>query len=110
MFGKITKSVTGIAKKVAKNTKAFRKVLGANPSLMSLALPPQVQVGLKVADAVGIKIPSPDELLGKADSLLAKSTVGLYRSRIIATLDKVDGITDDVVQTVEDINSIEWLW
>lgn len=105
MFGKVFRSATGIAKSITGTTKNFRGVLGSNPGLLSLALPPQVSMGIRVANQLGFKIPSEDVLIGKARTELDKALSGLYRSGVAKL--------EPIVQKVEDLeatlNSIEWL-
>ena len=133
MFGKIVKTATGIAKKATGSISSFRKVLGTNPSALSLLLPPQVSMGIKVANSLGLKVPSTDVLLGKAMSELDRAVFGAYRpstkdvidalngnpesltpnmQRILGELER-SGLLKDIQRatgTAEDIlNKIEWL-
>lgn len=105
MFGKVFKSATGIAKAVSGATRNFRGVLSSNPGLLSLALPPQVSMGIKVANQLGFKIPSEDVLIGKARTELDKALSGLYRSSI----SKLGPIAQKVENLEATLNSIDWL-
>lgn len=132
-FGKLVKTATGIAKKATGQISNFRQVLGANPSSLSLLLPPQVSMGIKVANQLGLKIPSTDVLIGKAMSELDKAVFGAYRpntddvlkalrgdpqsltpnmQRILGELEK-SGLLKDIQKagdTAENIlNKIDWL-
>lgn len=78
-IGKIAKSVTGIAKTVSGTTKNFRQVLAANPGALGIALPPQVSLGIKAANALGLKVPSQDVLTRQVMSELDKAVFGVYR-------------------------------
>jgi hypothetical protein len=135
-LGKIAKSVTGIAKAATGNISDFRGVLsGGNFGALGLLMPPQVQLGLKVASMVGIKPPSLDVIQGKVMSELDKAVFGAYRpnsddlvralrgeaqsttpglNRYIEALKKAGNPLLDKVdlgaKTVEEaINSIDWL-
>ena len=111
MFGlsKIAKSVTGIAKTVSGSVTNFRSVLDANPGTLGLLLPPQVQMGFKIANAVGLKIPSPDELAGKVLSEVGKVTLGAYRPTTEDIKRAINGdfkgLTPDIRKAVELLKS-----
>lgn len=107
MFG----SITGIAKKLTGSISGFRQVLNANPQLSSFILPPQVQLGIKVANAVGLKIPTPDDLLGLVNKQIT-TTLGDIRKPATGVLDSVEGIIKKVPSELTEetlINSIKWL-
>lgn len=90
MLGGIVKSISGISKAVTGTTKNFRQVLAANPRALNLVLPPQVSMGIKVANQLGLKIPSEDVLKSKAMSELDKVVFGTYRPN-----------TDDLIRALK---------
>lgn len=126
---KAAKSVTGIAKKLTGKTGGFTSILKANPSLMSIALPPQVQAGLAVAKTVGsyldIEVPSQAEIEGTVSSKLDTALEGI-QSDVVARLDKVidvgaagvtlekigdtiESVTETTETVSETLNKIQWL-
>lgn len=117
MFG-IKTPLDNVAKQVGGLVTNARDVLEFNPSLSGLVLPPQVSMGLKVANTVGnmlgVKIPSEDDLRqfaqGKIDNIL-----GGIRQPILDQLNRVDGelkaIEDRLgnLSPEEALKSIDWL-
>lgn len=117
MFG-IKTPLDNIQKKVGGLVNNARSILEYNPSLMSLALPPQVSLGLKVASEVGgllgVKIPTEDQLRslaqGKVDNIL-----GGIRKPILEQLNRVESdlkaATErlDKLSPEEVLKSIDWL-
>lgn len=95
-----------------------REVLEFNPSLMSLALPPQVSMGLKAASVlgglVGVKVPSEDDLKNLAQGKVDKLLGGL-RKPVLAQLAKLEGELSQVESRLSQLNpeeilkSIDWL-
>lgn len=95
-----------------------RDILEYNPSLSGLVLPPQVTMGLAVANKVGgmlgVKIPTESELKqfaqGKIDNIL-----GGLRKPILEQLNKLEGdlkaIGDKLgsLSPEDAIKSIDWL-
>ncbi|MBW4558443.1 MAG: hypothetical protein KME59_21460 [Trichormus sp. ATA11-4-KO1] len=97
MFGLgIAKTASGIAKTVTGKVKDFRGVLATNPGALGLALPPQVQLGINVANSLGLKIPSADVLSKQVMSELDKAVFGLYRP---STKDLLNGLKGRVSTT-----------
>lgn len=117
MFG-IKTPLDKVAKQVGGYVNNARDILEFNPSLSGLVLPPQVTMGLKVANTVGglfgVKIPTESELVsfaqGKIDNIL-----GGLRKPILEQLNKVEGelkaIEDRLgsLSPEEAIKSIDWL-
>lgn len=93
LFGKVAK----LAKKATGSISGVRKVLDLNPSLSGLVLPPQVSMGLKVASAVGgavgVKIPTEDEVIDYATGKI-KGALGNFGK----TLDKAEGVVSEVLE------------
>ena len=137
-FGDITgaiKSVTSIAKSTTGSIKDFRQVYGSNAGLLGLALPPQVSLGIKAANALGIKVPSQEVLSKQVMSELDKAVFGVYRpntedlkralkgqkqsdtpglDRYLKQLQKdnnptIDKINTEATSVDEVLNSISWL-
>lgn len=111
MFGKLTK----IAKTVTGATKGFRKVLDFNPSLASFAFPPQVAMGLKVAniasDALGLnlKVPTEGDLKAMAQGKIDKILGGIRRP-VLSVLDKLEGgFTKKIGSAQEVLSKLDWL-
>ena len=86
-IGKIAKVSTG---KVSN----FRKVLDFNPGLSSFILPPQVQLGIKVAGALGIKVPTPEDLIKMGTGKLDKVLGGIRNTATSAASKAEKGIKD----------------
>lgn len=91
-LGSIAKSVTGISKAVTGTTKNFRQVLAANPSALSITLPPQVSLGITVANSLGLKVPTADVLTKQVMSELDKSVFGIYRASTTDLLNALSGV------------------
>lgn len=125
------KSITGVAKKALGSVGDFRKALDLAPGLSGLAFPPQVSMGLKVAgivgDAVGVDVPSEEEILdfatgkikGALDDIISpidktagrvEGTLTTLNGKILTidsklgTLDRFKGKTTDEI-----LQSIDWL-
>jgi hypothetical protein len=81
-LGSIAKSVTGISKAVTGTTKNFRQVLAANPSALSITLPPQVSMGITIANSLGLKVPTAD----------VKAVFGAYRASTTDLLNALSGV------------------
>jgi hypothetical protein len=108
-LGGIAKTVTGIATQATGATGAFRKVLSSNPGALGLILPPQVSVGLKVASALGLKVPSIEQLQGKVNTELDNVFKGLTRE-VNPILDKIDAsVLAGSKKSSEVLSSIDWL-
>lgn len=98
-----------IAKKVSSVTDNVRSVLEINPQLSAFAMPPQVQMGITALNAVGIKVPSQDELLGIAQGKL-DNVLGGLRNQATEILDKYTGKILAGTQSAEEIlQKIDWL-
>lgn len=134
MFGKVFKTVSGVAKSALGTVSAARKVMDFNPSLSGLLLPPQISMGLKVANVVGgmvgVKIPTESDIKdfaqGKLDNVLGgiRSKVKTPLGQIEAALQQVSSINNPLsfaqrvmsrtvelkgLSPEEILNSIEWL-
>lgn len=104
-------SITGIAKQVTGSVSGFRQVLNTNPKMSSFIFPPQVALGIKVAGVLGIKVPTPDDLVGVVNKQITNTLTDI-RKPASGILDSVENLikkvpTDSSVETV--INSIDWL-
>ena len=105
----ITRTVTGIAASASGKLGDFRKVLAVNPSSLSLLLPPQVQLGISIANQIGLKVPTADQLQGKVNTEIQNIFKGLTREAG-TVLDSVDGKITTGTKTVEGLlSSIDWL-
>lgn len=100
-------NISSIAKAATGSISGFRQVLNTQPSLSTFVLPPQVQAGVKIASLLGVKLPTPEQLIQD----VYKSTQDIRRDvdkvlvGLEGTITKVP--TDKTVSTV--INSIDWL-
>lgn len=105
-LGRIAKSVTG-------SVGGIRQVLSANPSLTSFVLPPQVQIGLKVANSLGLKIPDPNTVVSSVVSQAltkARTTLEPSLTAIEATANQLPTIKVLNGKTADEVlNSIDWL-
>lgn len=141
-IGGLAKTISGVAKQATGGISGFRKILNANSGLIPFALPPQIQVGLKVASvvggAVGIKVPSADQLedmaRGRVDSILGglkRDVLGgiatstdkrsaiieslksgkSYQSLLLSKIDaRLGSFGNTVLELEEDVlQSIDWL-
>lgn len=95
LFGGLTKTISGVAKTALGSVSQVRSVLNVNPSLAGLVFPPQIQMGLKVAGiaggALGIKVPTQDDILGFAQGKLDK-VLGGIRAKVKSPLEDIEGI------------------
>lgn len=101
------KGVAKLAKSALGSVSKFRSVLNFNPALTSFAFPPQVQLGINAAKALGLKLPSQLDLLtnpkGTLNDLLGSDKRLSFITKTRASLLKV-------LTTVEEkLNSIDWL-
>lgn len=122
------KTISGVVKQATGSVSDFRKVLDLKPSLSSLVLPPQVSMGLKAANliggAIGVNIPSEDDIKAYAQGKLDRAIGGIYRDgsklldgveskleNINGKLVKLGAINDSLKgkSSEEALNSIEWL-
>lgn len=123
------KTISGVAKQATGSVSDFRKVLDLKPSLSSLVLPPQVSMGLKAANllggAIGVNIPSEDDIKAYAQGKLDKAIGGIYRdgSKVLDGVEsKLENINGKLVKlgAINDslkgkspegvLDSIEWLF
>lgn len=117
MFG-IKSPIDKLAKQAGSIVTNAREILEYNPSLMSLALPPQVSMGLKIASEVGgmvgVKIPNEDDLRNLAQGQVDKILGGI-RKPILAQLANLEGELQGTVDRLSQLNpeevlkSIDWL-
>lgn len=95
LFGGIVKTISGVAKTGLGAVSKVRDVMNINPSLVGLAFPPQISLGLKAASTigglVGIKVPTPDDLVGFATGKLDQ-VLGGIRSKVKQPLSTIEGI------------------
>lgn len=82
--------ITKLAKKVTGVTTGFKKILDLKPSLTGLLLPPQVQMGLKVAKFAGgvlnIDVPDESEIRDYAEGRIGSALEGVKRSGIVGDI------------------------
>lgn len=108
----LTSSVSGIAESIQGDISDFRGVLDVNAILSPFEFPPQVQAGLDVANQLGIKVPSTDELKQLAIGEIDKYTAGLI-SDANSVLDTIDGVLGKVTSFAgtaeEELNKLTWL-
>lgn len=116
-----------LAKSVLGKVGSFKKVLSAVPNLSGLAFPPQVQIGLKVAGMIGLKVPSEDKIrqivsgkisgilepiskiLGKGEEY-AKKIESLDNNRTVEVFEKILSGGRITKTDAEDLlNAIDWL-
>ena len=99
-------SVSGLAKANGLN---FRDMLDFNPAAIPFKLPPQVQMGLQVAQMAGLKIPSPVDIqkmaTGQLDGILKGARNNVLQSLSKAQSGGLSGLGDPA----EILNKIEWL-
>lgn len=102
-------SISGIAKQVTGSVSGIRKVLDLNPQISPFKFPPQVNMGIQLLNQVGIKVPTPDELIGLAQGKIDMVLKGVRRP-ILDALGKVEGDLLGKLGGVEGILSqIDWL-
>lgn len=116
----LPKSITSIASKTLGGVSDFRKVLSAAPSLSSFTFPPQVQLGLGVANALGLKIPTTPEdavaaILGSKNPInnvlgSIENTTKRVEGIIGQTTLKVDGVLQKAATVEEALNKIDFLF
>lgn len=116
----LPRSITSIASKSLGGIADFRKILSAAPSLSSFTFPPQVQVGIGVANALGLKIPTTPEgavqaILGSKNPI--NNILGSIENKTKAlegligqTTIKVNGVLQKASSVEEAINRIEFLF
>lgn len=119
-------SITKLAGKALGSVSKFRSILNVSPSLSSLVLPPQVSMGLKVAgvvgDAIGVKIPSENDIRDYAEGKIAGALDDIRRpvNRVLGEAEEVLTEVNGKLVKIEKINfegksaeevlqSIEWL-
>lgn len=108
MFGlsKVAKSLTG-------KVSGFKSILNYTPQLSPFVLPPQVQLGLSVANSLGVRIPTPQQLTDTANGIISNELTKL-RKPILNTLGKIEpglATIETTSATLEEvINQINWLY
>lgn len=112
------KTISGVAKAATGKVGDFRKVLDINPSALSFALPPQVQLGLKTAQSISgvinenfgtsIKIPTENDLKALATGQLDRIMPGLRRE-VLPVLKTADGIIKTVDDAAGTLSKLDWL-
>lgn len=104
------KSISGIAKQSLGSVTKVRSLMSFNPLSSGLLLPPQVSMGLKVAgiagNALGIKIPSEQELVGLATGEVDKILGGI-RAPIGRALDDIEGTLKSADSAIAGISNNE---
>ncbi|MBW4510540.1 MAG: hypothetical protein KME64_29095 [Scytonematopsis contorta HA4267-MV1] len=102
-----------IAKQVTGSVSGMRTILSANPKLSAFLLPPQVQMGIKVASTLGLNIPDPDAIVNSvvSDALAtARKTLEPSLSSVEALAGSLGSIKVLNNKTADElINSIDWL-
>lgn len=116
----LTKSITSIASKSLGSVTDFRKILSAAPSLSSFTFPPQIQVGIGVANALGLKIPTTPEaaitaILGSKNPInnvlgSIQNTTKQIEGILGQSTLKVNGVLSQAVTVEEALNRIEFLF
>jgi hypothetical protein len=91
-------------KSITKGLSSVRSVLSKAPSISSFAFPPQIQAGIKVANMIGINVPS-------SPSALLQGVLKRDVDKDIAALQKLTlNTVDDIESTVTtNIEKIDWL-
>jgi hypothetical protein len=110
--GKITQTVSGIAEGIKGEVSDFRGVLDLNTHLSPFKFPPQVEQGIQIANQLGIKVPSADELKSLALGEVDKYLGGLLKD-VNAGLDTIDGLLGNVTTLAGDaeteLQKLTWL-
>lgn len=95
-------SISSIAKKSLGSVSKVRTLLDFNPTSMGLVFPPQVTMGLELAKAVGIKVPTEKELLGLATGKIDK-LLGGVRGDIKVGLDGLESLINGAPGKLRDL-------
>lgn len=107
-----TKTVTGVAEDIRGQVTDFRGVLDLNTQLSPFTFPPQVQAGLEVANQLGIKVPSSDDLTALAQGQIDKYLGGLLEDAN-GVLDTIDGLLGKVTtlegDLQDELSKLTWL-
>ena len=113
------KSITGVAQQALGKTKDFRKILDAAPGLSSFTFPPQVTLGLTIANKLGLGLPTTPEqaitrILGSTKSIdnilgTLKNTTEQVEGFLGQGIVKIGGIEQKADSVQKVLNSIEWL-
>lgn len=107
-------SLSKVAKTVTGSVSGFRKILDFNPSLMSFALPPQVSMGLKIANTIGsvtgaFKVPTEAELKQLAQGKIDLVLKGARRDVLNSLAKAQSSILRNLGTTEEVLKKLEWL-
>jgi len=116
MFGSIgkvlggVKTISGLAKKVTGSAvSGVREILSFNPQISPFKFPPQVQMGIELLNGMGIKVPSPDDLIGLAQGKIDMILKGV-RAPVLDILGKTEQqLADKLTAAEEVLQKIEWL-
>ena len=113
LFSSVTNSISGLAKVATGNVSDFRKVLNLSPGLLPFTMPPQVQLGVTALKAVGINIPTPDDLLktvnGSIDATLSSVLKGVQQPITNALGISTSALGKVFTSSEAFLNSINWL-
>lgn len=115
----LPRSITAVAKSALGSVTDFRKILDVAPTLSTFAFPPQIAMGISVANTLGLKIPTTPE--GAINAILGGNTVNNILGSIQNTQKaingvlgqttvKIDGVLGQVSTVEEAINRIEFLF
>lgn len=115
MFGSIgkllggAKTISGLAKKATGSVSGVREILSFNPQISPFKFPPQVQMGVELLNGGGIKVPSPEDLIGLAQGKIDMILKGV-RAPLLGILGKTEQQLTDKLATAEEVlQKIEWL-
>lgn len=92
-------------KALTKGISSVRGLLNKAPSLSSLAFPPQIQAGIKVAGLLGINVPNSPSAL--ATSIFKRDIDKTVKGLQQVALGKLDILEERVKST--SIDKIDWL-
>ena len=102
-------SAGAIARKVVGKVSGFREVLSFNPSSLGFRLPPQVSMGIQVANSLGLRVPTEAQMVQLATGKLDLVLKGVRRD-VLATLERQQSQIFQAADSVDKVlNSIEWL-
>ena len=103
-------SITKAAKLATGKAADFRKVLENTPQISGFTFPPSVQVGIQVASALGVKVPTAEELTGLANKEIDR-LFGKIREPVLKQLTQVESAISQLegLEPKEIIKKIEWL-
>lgn len=103
-------TISRAAKVATGKVSDFRKVLDNSPQISGFTFPPTVQAGIKIAEGLGVKVPTAEELTGLANKEIDR-IFGKVREPILKQLESLDSKIKGLENLTpeEIIKKIDWL-